>query len=473
MERRILKETILPIESDRVESLYEKIYHYPEVVVFGPTESSKTFECLKIVHLLCATIPNFQAVVLRKAKTTIYSTILQTLKNHILPFGLIETDENLIKPYGGQNTPQWLDYKETGARMWFLGEDDKEGKALGTEWSCAMISQVEQVTKEFYEQLSGRCTGRDGNWIVNGQARGLLLSECNPAASKHFLRQRYNDGKCDMIKFRHIDSPKIYTNGAYTEYGKKTIEDLKRKYTGHLYERLYLGNWVGVAGGVYTQEYDPNVHDVEEEQILNEIQDDWIWSMSMDFGFRHPFVCGLFVGPKDKSKLYFYKEIYKTGLDPDTMNEMVQNMVSNHLPSGKKLSWTVGDHKPEAHLALKKLGFPMENADKEILPGIATVKEYLHNKKIFFNKNSLVHPPDEDQLSKSNPTRTIEEFELYAYKPEEKQTGSPQDEIPIPIHDDGCDIVRYELMKWNQAISYYRSPRGSAIIPDATPSYMR
>ena len=450
-------------QSERIDQLYEMAFRTNELVLYGATECAKSFASFKLAHALCSVIPNFQCVLLRKAKTTIYSTVLQTLKNHILPYGLTETDVNPIKPYGGTHSPVKLVYKDTGAEMWFLGEDDKTGKALGTEWDLAVYSQAEQASSEFWQQLSGRCTGRAGNWYVDGRPHGLLLGECNPSSSRHFLRTRYHEDRCDMIKFLHTDNAMIYYDGEYTEYGKKVIEDLKRKYTGHLYERLYLGNWVGVAGGVYTQEYDPNVHDVEEEQILNEIQDNWIWSMSMDFGFRHPFVCGLFVGPPDKSKLYFYKEIYKTEMDHDEMKNMVRNMVDQYLPSDKSLRWTVGDHTPEAHKALEKLGFPMENAEKEILPGIATVKEYLHNKKIFFNKNSLIHSPDENQLSKSNPTRTIDEFEMYAYKPEEKQTGSPQDELPIALYDDGCDVVRYELMKWNEPLIEYKSVH--AIIP--------
>lgn len=445
--RQLLKKTILPTQSNMVKKLHQLVNIHDEIVLYGPTECAKSFECLKIAHLLCATIPRFRCVVLRKARTTIYTTVLETLVNHILPFGLDKTDANLIEPYGGTKVPQWLDYKDTGARMIFYSEDKHTGKALGSQWDLAIYSQCEQSDPGFWEDLSGRCTGRAKNWWVNGEEHGLLLGECNPESSRHFLRRRAEEGRCKMYKFTHTDSAMFFYNGEYTKYGKKTIEKLKRKYTGYKFERLYLGNWVAATGAVYAAEYDKNIHDVEEQYILDQIKDDWCWTLSMDFGFRHPFVCSLFVAPPDFSKVYLYKEIYKTELDPEEMKRMVQRLVDKYVPSDKNLLWSVGDHKPEEHKALSKLGFPMTNAEKEILPGIVTVKEWLHNKRLFFNKNSLSHKPDENQEQKGNPTRTVEEIEVYVYKSEDKQTGSIQDEIPVALHDDGLDTVRYELMQ--------------------------
>ena len=460
IKRRIFKESIIERQSKKVETFWRDSLRgkYSEVIVYGPTDCAKTFECLCLMHYLCATVPNFQCVILRKAKTTIYSTALPTLKHHILPYGLIDCQENLIVPYGGQNTPQWLDYKETGSRMWFLGEDDKTGKALGTEWDGVLYSQAEFASAEFWEQLTGRCTGRAGNWIPIGHTttKGICLGECNPASDKHFLRNRLRDGRCFMYKFLHVDSPKIYIDGEYTKYGKENIlEGLKNKYTGHLYERLYLGNWVGVSGAVYAQEYDPNKHDIEESTLQDLIQSDWEWSVSMDFGFQHPFVCSLFVGPAERdedgkrTKLYHYKEAYKTGLTPEEMTDYIQQILA-YIPKGKKPKWIVGDHKPELHKALEQRGVPIKNAEKHdlVIPGIQLVKEALIQDKLYFNKDSLIHAPDQAQRAKGYPTRSVEEFSMYAYKPEEKLTGALSDEIPESRYNDFCDALRYEIVEW-------------------------
>lgn len=445
---RLLKDTIIQTQSDRVKGLYKAITENNEIVVYGPTECAKSFECLVLAHLLCATNKNFEAVALRKDKTTIYSTVLQTLRHHILPYALYDIPENPIKAHGGPNTPQWLHYKETGSRLWFLGEDDKTGKALGTEWDLAIYSQCEQSSQLFWQQLSGRCTGRAGHWFVDGVPHGLLLGECNPSSSRHHLRQRERAGECKMIKFQHVDSPKIFLDGEYTEYGKKTVEKLKRKYTGVLYDRLYLGNWSGVEGQVYT-EYDPNKHNVKEEDIS--IQDDWIWSASIDYGYQHPFVFSLWCGPPERDVLYLYKEAYRTKQDVDQQKDLVQGVLHKHIYSqGRELSWVVADHRPEMNKSLENLGLPIKNAEKEILPRIAKCKEMLNTDRIFFNNSSREHDPDPFQLDHGLPTRLVEEFEDYHYKPIDKQTGALEDEKPVKESDDGMDTMGYEVMEFFQ-----------------------
>ena len=443
-----LNPKLLKPQSPRIDKFYDMVWKNKELVLYGPTECAKTFEAFKLAHALCSVIPNLQVVALRKAQTTIYSTVLQTLRQHILPYGLKDVPENPIKAFGGENKPQWLDYKETGSRMWFLGEDDKTGKALGTEWDLAVYSQSEQATQSFWEELAGRCTGRAGNWRVNGRPHGCLIGECNPASSRHFLRNRWKDNRCDMLKFTHEDNIMMYRDGDWTQYGRETRDGLRKRYTGTRFIRLFDGDWVGVEGAVYP-EYQPEIHDVDEDYIHGLIRDDWIWSASVDYGYNHPFVFQLWVGDSDRSRLFLYKEIYKTELDPEEMNAMVMDLLETYVPDEQYLQWIVTDHRPELNKGLAKLKLPVENAEKEVIPGIAKFKEYLNMKKVFFNKNSLVHVPDLNQADRGFPTRTVHEFEMYAFKPLDKQNGSLQDEKPIPIHDDGCDGGRYEIVKWD------------------------
>ena len=206
------------------------------------------------------------------------------------------------------------------------------------------------------------------------------------------------------------------------------------------------GEWCSPEGIVYP-EYDPSVHDVEEEEI--DIKHDWIWTAACDHGFNHPFVFHLYCGPKDRSRLYLYKEIYKSGLDVDETRMLVKHLLDQHLPSNKDLLWTVADHRPEINKTIEKLGIRVESAEKEVLQGIQTVRDYLQAQKIFFNKNSLTHAPDLKRKEAGNPIRTVEEFERYSYKDESKMDGSDRDEIPIKSFDDGLYTTRYELVKWS------------------------
>ena len=200
---------------------------------------------------------------------------------------------------------------------------------------------------------------------------------------------------------------------------------------------------------------------MEEEAMLEEIEDNWIWTASVDYGFQHPFVYSLWCSPPDKSKIFLFKEIYRSQLDPGEIREMVDNFIKRFVPAENELVWTVADHRPEMNKYLRKIGIPFESAQKQIIPGIALVKQYLKQDRIFFNKNSLSHPVDSTQESKGYPTRSVEEFDEYRYKPEEKMTGSIDDEKPIQLHDDFLDTLRYQIVRFDS------SPQMADIEPEA------
>ena len=452
----LLNPKILPNQSLTVDALYKIDPNLNERVVYGATETAKTFQALLFAHTLCLTKPNFQCVVLRKNQTTVYPSILQSLKQHILPHGLYDHPDSPVKPHGGQNKPQWLDYPHNGARMWFGGEDDKSGKILGTEWDLALYSQCEYADPTFWQQLSGRCTGRAGNWTYNGQRYALLLGECNPSSRSHFLLNREQNGKLDMIKFVHKDNPLLFYDGEWTEYGLRTDERLRSIYTGTTYERLYLGNW-STSEGIVFPEFDPNVHIVKEQQILDEIEHNWVWTCAADHGHRHAFVWQLYCGPPDRSKLYLFKEIFKTGLDVDAMkyevNKMLRDAMEPHGRRPEELFWTVADYRPEINLTISRnLGFDVEPADREVIPGIERLRQGLHQRKIFFNESSLAHTEDQSLVERGKPCRTVQEFEIYRYKPDAKMNGTIEDEKPDKSldADNGIDPLRYEYFKWSE-----------------------
>jgi hypothetical protein len=76
--------------------------------------------------------------------------------------------------------------------------------------------------------------------------------------------------------------------------------------SGHMYERFYLGNWVGAEGMIYT-EYDYKRHLIDPFPIPKE----WTRYLSIDFGFTNPFVCQWWAEDND-GRLYLYRELYGT-----------------------------------------------------------------------------------------------------------------------------------------------------------------
>ena len=461
---------VLPIQSPKIKQMVRTKSSC--VVLDSPYQCAKTFSCMAYLHALHMRIPGLYSVVLRKEKTTVYNSIIPQFVDKILPFGFQEHPLNPVHPHNGPRTPAWLEYFN-GGRMVFSGEDDT-GKVLGTEWDVAFYSQCEQADFPFWQKLGRRCNGRRGGWKENGKNRGLLLGECNPAHSKHFIKTESAKGKIELITVSHEDNPTLFYNGVWTPLGLQTIEDLKNNLVGIEYRRGFLGEWCSAEGTVYGDYYDPQVHDLDEEEIHDrreESDQDWIWYGGIDYGENHPFVYSLFCGPEDYSEIYLYKEIYKTGLDVDQMRQEIYNLNAQYVPRDEYLEWVVADHKPEVNKSLIKTGLPIENAEKEVLPGINLVKKRLNANQIFFNRDSREHPADPHQLEKNFPTRTTEEFEVYVHKDSSKHNGTINDEIPIKLHDDGLDVVRYVSKKAD--FVPYVSISGSISPANNLPDYLR
>ena len=437
---------VLPIQSDKIKQMFRS--KSSSIVLDSPYQCAKTFSCMLYLHALHMKIPGLYSIVLRKEKTTVYNSILPQFVDKILPFGFESHPLNPVLPYNGTRTPTWLEYFN-GGRMVFGGEDDS-GKVLGTEWDVAFYSQCEQADFEFWQKLGRRCNGRRGGWKENGRERGLLLGECNPSYRKHFLKRLQQEGSLEMITVSHADNATLFYHGEWTPLGLQTIEDLKNNLVGIEYRRGFLGEWCSAEGTVYGDYYESEIHDLEEEEIhkrKEEREQDWIWYGGIDYGENHPFVYGLFCGPEDYSEVYLYKEIYKTGLDVDQMRQEIFDLNDRYIPEDEYLQWVVADHRPEVNKALLKTGLPIENADKEVLPGINLVKKRLNANQLFFNKRSREHTADFQQTERNFPTRTTEEFERYVHKDVHKHNGTLRDEIPIPLHDDGLDVVRYVIKK--------------------------
>ena len=467
---RMFHPDVLPIQSDKIKRMIQSKARC--IVLDSPYQCAKTFSCMAYLHALHMQIPGLESIVLRKEKTTVYNSILPQFVDKILPYGLDDRSDNPVYPYNGKRIPSWLEY-HNGGRMVFGGEDDS-GKVLGTEWDIAFYSQCEQASFEFWQRLGRRCNGRRGGWKENGEARGLLLGECNPGHRKHFLKRLQGEDKLEMITVTHSDNPTLFYDGEWTPLGIQIVSDLKNNLVGIEYRRGFLGEWCSAEGTVYGDYYDSDIHDIEEAEIhrrMRAAEEPWIWYGGIDYGERHPFVYSLFCGPADHSEIYLYKEIYKTGLDVDQMREEIFDLNDRYLPKDEYLQWVVADHKPEVNKALQKTDLPVENADKEVLPGLNVVKKFLNAKKLFFNKRSRDHEADYHQLEQNFPTRTTEEFERYVHKDPDKHTGSIRDEIPVPLHDDGLDVVRYVCKKADYVP--YISITGTISPANNLPDYLR
>lgn len=223
--------------------------HDYEIMLAGPAETGKTFAAIWKLDTMLRTYPRAQAVLVRKVRSTIYGSALQTYEKILAHRG------GGAWRYGGQE-PAWFDYGN-GSRLWLAGMDNP-GKALSSERDYIYVNQAEELLLNDWETLLTRATGR-----ANNAPYPLVFGDCNPGAATHWIKQRPS---LRVLESRHVDNPTLYTaDGQMTERGEQTMRILD-SLTGLRYKRLRLGLWVSAEGVVYDT-YDPAIHLIDLHRL--------------------------------------------------------------------------------------------------------------------------------------------------------------------------------------------------------------
>ena len=225
----------------------------PEVIIAGPAETGKTLAALWLLHIQASKYPRASIVIARKRYSDVHSTVLQTLKNKVLP------QDGSVIAYGGE-APRWYDYSN-GSRIWVAGMD-KSSKVLSSEHDIIYFNQAEEGTLTDWEIITTRTTGRAGN-MPYAQAIG----DANPAHPTHWILQRRDMGHLKLITNTHTDNPMLFdpVTGEITEQGKRTMGTLDRL-TGARYMRLRKGLWAAPEGAIYDI-FDAERHKVKSFEI--------------------------------------------------------------------------------------------------------------------------------------------------------------------------------------------------------------
>jgi phage terminase large subunit len=141
--------------------------------------------------------------------------------------------------------------------------------------------------------------------------------------------------------------------------------------------------------------------------------DDWCYGI--DFGYNHP-TCLLKISWSD-GNVYVKEELYKSNL---TSQDIIKEM--NNLGIDKKKYCFADYARPEIIEDLRRAGYNMKEAVKDVKEGIMSVKM----NKIFVDKTSL---------------NVWKEFKMYSWKTNKEQI---LDE-PVKLYDDAMDALRYAI----------------------------
>lgn len=383
-----------------------------EVIAEGPSETGKTLAACWKMHILAIKYPGLNGAIVRNTYKSIPGSVLQTFRRVI--------DGAPVEPYGGEK-PEKYSYAN-GSVIWVGGMDNPD-KVLSSERDFIYVNQAEELKLDAWEKLLTRTTGR-GAVMPYTQ----LMGDCNPAGSKHWIRERAAAGRLRLIHTTHRDNPTIYdASGNLTEHGKSVMSDLQ-SLTGVRRKRLFEGIWATAEGAVYDM-FDASIHvKVRDGAEMKQ------WGLAMDAGYTHPAVI-LLIGVDNDGRWHIFREFYERGkLQEDIVARAKDWFLHAYLPTKNDdkdpvwihCSMVAVDEAAAGLIAdLRNNGIPAQGAKGRVFAGISAVQDRLK-----IQGDGLPRLTVDPSC-----VNTINEFESYQWKPEKDE--------PVKENDHAMDAIRY------------------------------
>lgn len=270
----------------------------PELLVEGPARTGKTYALLLRMVQHAQQVPGYRGLIVRKVAATLGSTILRTLEEDVLHEWDSATRRSVLDHVhffgGSQNEPASYEF-DNGSRI-VVGGMDAPSKVLGAEYDEIYANEVIELTVEDVETLLSRLS----HGLLPAQC---FISDCNPTYDKHWVLQRAISGQMQRIKTTLKDNPAFYDEaGEPTERGRAYLQSIKGL-TGTRYQRLVLGEWVGMENAIYPQ--------CDGTQLI-ELPERIAWSgrgaTGVDFGRIH--LSAVVTVTQDTAGVYWVRECW-------------------------------------------------------------------------------------------------------------------------------------------------------------------
>lgn len=428
-------------ESPNMQALLTDIMNakVPEILVSGPRNCGKSWTISQCELTLAEMYPGIQILNLRHEMSAM-GALLSQWDNYILKYGLVDKRNPFSFNNSTKKEPRTHIQFDNGSTILFAGMD-KPNKALGTAIDLCFYNeiQLEDNQTHWSAVLGAMEGGRAGNW---GSGKYLAIADMNPTHKKFWAYLRANPLDEDETpamkhyKVRHIDHPQffVWTKQRWTNKGQDTVDGLDRAYVPGTFDHMrnVLGEFCAAEGAVYPQ-FIPKKHNVPIDR--DEISEHATWRLSADHG--NIASVGFYAQSGDHH--IRFKEIYRQGLSPNDIIAKIKAMqITYRIPN---IEYVIADHEHSARTIFREAGFHVVDADKKVSvkDGIDIVRHALTNERIQFNANSLDDPDPHLTIN-----CLVDELLALAYKPEEKQTGSKQDDLPDPkCQDHAADDLRY------------------------------
>ena len=402
----------------------------PEVLLSGPAGTGKSRACLEKLHAMCMANPGMRALICRKTASSLTSTALDTYRKAVALEAMASGE---VQWYSGSGQEP-ASYRYGNGSVIVVGGMDKASRIMSSEYDVIYVQEAIELDEDDWESLTTRLR----NGVVSFQQ---LMADTNPGPPHHWLNQRCQQKRCEMVYCRHEDNPRLYRDGKWTPEGRVYIDRLNAL-TGVRKLRLLGGKWAAAEGLVYDT-FNPAVH---IHKPIGLPPAEWTRYWTVDFGYTNPFVCQWWALDPD-GRMYLYREIYFTQRLVEDHAEILLKMVKRG--DGHRADvmprQIICDHDAEGRATLeRKLNYPTQAAQKDVLSGIELVQSRLKPDvagfpRLYLCRDAVTERDPELEESKK-PCSTLEEITEYIWA---EPSGAQQRESPVKRNDHGMDAMRY------------------------------
>ena len=425
-------------------------------VAGGTYDAGKTFSLCAYMDALAMEFPGARMTFVHRSLSRVYRNILPTYYKYLgyTPTSRDAPNPTFITRFGGEK-PEFFEYKN-GTRIYVNGLD-KPQNLLSDFFDAGFVNQCELLPFDAWDELTGRVSERAGTLPI-----AQLVGDCNPSIPNHWIRQQAKEKKLQYFSLSFLDNPEIIDQSSpklaefkrefennpdpkllkkiehlFTDSGFRRVEKLKNL-EGLRFKRGFLGLW-GSGEDLVFEQFDPEIHIVDTTIMPN-----WPRYLSVDWGFRDAASVIWWAHAPD-DRLYAYKEIYKTGLiKPD----LIRLIKENCDPYEDRIRYAAVDSADQDGVEqFRRAGFRVNEPKKDRVAQIQAMQKRLKvdetgQPAIFFLRDRLVHPPDENLKEKYLPVEVTDEFLSLSYS--EKRTGNPQkDDAETDGEKHGIDGTSY------------------------------
>jgi phage terminase large subunit len=344
------------------------------IVHQGGARSSKTYSIVQFLLLKAIENPKTKITIARSALTNAKDTVYKDFIDIVSQSGISDW-------FSAHLTTLTYTLKANGSEIQFIGLEDPL-KLHGRKQDYFWFNEANYCTYEDFRQVNSRTTGQ-------------IIMDFNPSDLYHWIYEKILPREdCTLIKSTYLDNPFL---------PKEIVNEIEAaRETDPDWFKVYgLGERASSKDLIYPR-----------YEYYNIEPDGCRVMYGLDFGYNHP--TALVKCSYRDGELYLREMLYQSHLTTPELISLLSQLVN------KRDEIRADGARPEIIEDIRKAGFNIKSAQKEVKHGIDKVK----SQKIFVNGENLVKEIQNYKWKRHNATDTVLEE-------------------PVKNFDDALDAARY------------------------------